>query len=145
MRLLRHLGRGRVLPAAAAVSVVFAAATACEPQDEQGLTAVSAAYTTDEVATKALERGGIDVRWLSCTGNAKGDEVAGSSRKPIRAVDVDCRGTAEKHDAEIRVTGVVTYQRKGRCVRGDLTAKVAGRKAFHASLIGDCGPTSRPS
>ncbi|KUJ70681.1 hypothetical protein ACZ90_01970 [Streptomyces albus subsp. albus] len=142
---MSHLGRGRLLPVVALVGITLAAATACDPEDDRGLTAVSAAYTTDKVATKALERGGIGVHWLTCTGDAKGDEVAGSSRKPVRSVKVDCRGNAEKRDAEIRVSGVVTYQRKGKCVRGDLTAKVSGRKVFRASVIGDCGSGRKSS
>ncbi|WKX70264.1 hypothetical protein [Streptomyces sp. XD-27] len=135
--------RGARLPVIAAVVVTVGALSACEGDSDRGLSAVRAAYTTDRVATKALEKGGIDVRWMRCTGDAKGEEKRRSgkhtSRPPVREVSVDCEGLAgKKRRADIRVTGTVTFVREGRCVKGDLTGKVAGRQVFHAKVIGDC-------
>ncbi|TVL91893.1 hypothetical protein [Streptomyces sp. SAJ15] len=113
--------------------------TACEPEERRGLSAIGVAVTTDKVATRALERGGIGVRWMTCTADLKGDQVIGASSSPASEASVDCRGETERGDAEIRVTGVVTYAREGRCVRGDLTAKVAGKQVFRADVIGECG------
>lgn len=132
-------GGGRLLAVVAVTIGAVGLTVGCEPDDDRGLTAIGVAYTTDKVATEALERGRVDVRWMTCTGDAKGDEKAGASRPPVREVAVHCRGRAEKGEADIRVDGVVTYERKGACVKGDLTAKLDGRQVFRADVIGDCG------
>ncbi|WFB09654.1 hypothetical protein LRS74_23355 [Streptomyces sp. LX-29] len=136
MGALRHARR---LLAAGLTGVAVLAVTACEPEERRGLSAIGVAITTDKVATRALERGGIGVRWMTCTADLKGDQVIGASSSPASEASVDCRGETERGDAEIRVTGVVTHAREGRCVRGDLTAKVAGKQVFRANVIGECG------
>ncbi|MBH5334787.1 hypothetical protein IHE55_08255 [Streptomyces pactum] len=136
---VRRVAGGRLLAAVAVTGAAMALTVACEPDDDRGLTAIGVAYTTDKVATEALERGRVQVRWLTCSGDAKGDERAGASRTPVREVAVRCRGRTEQGDADIQVDGVVTYERKGACVKGDLTAKLEGRQVFRADVIGDCG------
>ncbi|MFH8368988.1 hypothetical protein [Streptomyces sp. NPDC018031] len=152
MRVSRRMVRGgrarggRLLAVVAVTGAVIGLTVACEPDEDRGLSAIGVAYTTDKVATEALERGHVQVRWMTCSGDAKGDERvgrSGSSRPPVREVSVRCRGRAEKNDADIRVEGVVTHERQGACVRGDLTAKLDGRQVFRADVIGDCGSAGK--
>lgn len=124
-----------------------AAAVACQPGD---LSTVTAAYTTDTTATARLRQQHVDVSWLTCTGSyGDGGGVTAGTPSPSETpvVSVDCRGETEDR-RRITVTGKVTKAVDGACVRGDLTAKVAGRQVFHVSGLGDCdaasGPTYRP-
>ena len=45
----------------------------------------------------------------------------------------------------ITITGKVTREVEGKCVRGDLTAKVGGKKWFHVNVLGNCNAPSTPS
>jgi hypothetical protein len=129
---------------------------ACEPGGGGGLNSFAVALTTDQTGTRALERAGVEVSWLTCTATV-GDRaraITGPSARPspvtsapsVRDVaTVACEGQT-KDGKEIRVAGKVTEERDGRCVRGDLTAEVGGRTVFRANVLGDCSarPTSRP-
>ncbi|MET7650888.1 MULTISPECIES: hypothetical protein [unclassified Streptomyces] len=109
--------------AGAAIGVV-----ACEPG---GLSTMSVAYTTDEAATAEIQRRDVDVRWLTCTAQYKGQEKAGT------VASVDCQGkTADGRD--ITVKGQVARAVDGACVRGDLTAVVGRKQLFRVSGLGDC-------
>ncbi|WP_413809536.1 hypothetical protein [Streptomyces sp. OE57] len=121
--------------------------TACEPTGG-GISSVTVAITTDQVATEALERGGVGVRWMSCNaefrhGRTAGaaspsqSERAGGTRAGETDARVDCHGRTD-NDKDVRVRGRVTYVREDHCVRGDLTGQVDGRKVFEANVIGEC-------
>ncbi|MFF4757163.1 hypothetical protein [Streptomyces sp. NPDC001292] len=151
LRRIRHLSHGRRVRAVAVLAVVAAGgAVACDPG---GLSAASAAYTTDRTATAELNRRHASVSWLSCTGRDDGGRTrtAGNptpSASETTVVSVDCQGQT-KDGRKITVTGKVTRAVDGACVRGDLTAKVGGRVWFHVRGLGDCdattGPTFRPA
>ncbi|MER5596410.1 hypothetical protein [Streptomyces sp. NPDC002265] len=127
----------RALAVAWCALVVGAGAVACDPG---GLSSASVAYTTDQTATKELQRRQVDVRWLTCTA-AFGDKAATASASTVATVD--CQGrTGDGRD--ITVTGKVTRAVDGACVRGDLTAKVGGKVVFHVSGLGDCRTTPSP-
>ncbi|HSX98946.1 MAG TPA: hypothetical protein VLG91_16380 [Streptomyces sp.] len=120
-----------------------------------GLNTGAVAFTTDRLGTEELEREGLDVRWLTCTasydsdagagGDGDGDgEKQGGGRKPgtpsasaATVADVDCTGE-DKEGRDISLTGKVTKEVNGRCVRGDLTAKVGGKEWFHVEGLGNC-------
>jgi hypothetical protein len=139
MRVMRSARRPLAALAFAAVAV--GAGAACEPASAGGLAAVSVAVTTDKTATRTFERLGIDVRWLSCTATirGRGNTPAGATGAPSPAGSavVDCRGETAA-DGDIRITGKVSDERAGRCVRGDLTARIDGRIAFQATMLGSC-------
>lgn len=125
---------------------------ACEPGDGIGaLNTASVALTTDRTATRALEHEGVRVRWLTCTAalDGNGTEAAGTrSGSPAavrRTAHVDCDGRT-REGRTITLAGQVTQAVEGRCVRGDMTAKAAGRTVFRATLLGNCAApaTSRP-
>ncbi|MET9917054.1 hypothetical protein [Streptomyces sp. NPDC006435] len=110
---------------------------ACQPVD--GLNSASIAVTTDRVGTSALERNGVDVQWLSCTagvdrGRTGASPPAASAR---RTAEVDCTGKTDG-GKDITLTGRVTQELGGRCVRGDLSAKEGGRSVFRADVLGNC-------
>lgn len=141
MGALRRIWRrpkGRRFPAVTGLVVVaVGGAVACQPGD---LSSASVAYTTDQTATRQLERQHVKVRWLSCTGDY-GDKPSASGRTPAPSmsgvVTVDCQGqTDDKRD--ITVKGRVTRAVDGKCVRGDLRATVGGKQWFHVSGLGDC-------
>ncbi|MBB5933034.1 hypothetical protein [Streptomyces zagrosensis] len=120
---------------------------------EGGLRATTVAVTTDKVGTRALERGGIDVQWLTCTAQIKREDdgkgndrsKAPRSRNEGRA-QVSCRGETNGNQ-DLKIDGLVTYVREDRCVRGDLTGTLEGRVVFEADLIGECagGQPNRPT
>lgn len=120
---------------------------ACEPGD--GLSAATVSYTTDQTATKELERRHVDVRWLSCTahyGGANKVYTPGKSPSPTEntVASVDCQGqTGDGRD--IVVKGKVTRAVDGACVRGDLRATVGGKQVFRVSGLGDCNATHGPT
>ncbi|QKV97856.1 hypothetical protein HUT19_27510 [Streptomyces sp. NA02950] len=130
---------------AASVAAVVAV-TGCDPEDN-GVSSIVVAVTTDKVASRALEKGGVDVRWMTCNADLKGGRTAGASasgdtnreRDEGTETDasVDCRGETE-NDKKIKITGKVTFVRKNHCVRGQLTASVDGHRAFEARVIGEC-------
>ena len=118
-------------------------AAACDPVDG-GVNTASVAITTDEMATKELERQHLDVLWISCTARYK-DKVTPSSGGPERdtPVTVDCQGQAKTgkgsdDTSDITVKGTVTSLVDGNCVRGNLTAKVDGKEWFRVDVLGDC-------
>ncbi|MBE1597101.1 hypothetical protein H4687_003230 [Streptomyces stelliscabiei] len=105
-----------------------------------GLNTGAVAFTTDQLATKELEREGLDVRWLTCTASYDGDagRKSGSPSASVATVaNVDCTGE-DKEGRDISLTGKVTKEVNGRCVRGDLTAKVGGKEWFHVEGLGNC-------
>nr|WP_200303301.1 hypothetical protein [Streptomyces adelaidensis] len=107
-----------------------------------GLNTGAVAFTTDQMATKELEQEGLDVQWLNCTASYDndGDKKSGSpssSASTNTVANVDCTGE-DKEGRKITVTGKVTKEVDGKCVRGDLTAKVGGKEWFHVDVLGNC-------
>jgi hypothetical protein len=131
------MGALRRIPVAAglAVAAVFGVA-ACEPGN--GISTAAVAITTDQAGTRELEKQGVDVQWLTCTASY-GDKgsTAGTSPSVRSVATVDCVGEA-KDGREITITGKVTQEINGACVRGDLTAKVAGKQWFRVDVLGNC-------
>ncbi|WP_328507229.1 hypothetical protein [Streptomyces sp. NBC_00391] len=155
IRAYRTGGRRLLLGVGLGVGAV-AGLVACEGG---GLNTGAVAFTTDQLATKELEREGLDVRWLTCTasydsdsksdgdGDQQGDgEKSGSPSASVNTVaNVDCTGE-DKEGRDISVTGKVTKEVNGRCVRGDLTGKVDGKEWFHVEGLGNCdAPDPTPS
>ncbi|MEU2787489.1 hypothetical protein [Streptomyces sp. NPDC007100] len=143
--------RGRLLAAVGAAGAAVVAVSACEPVG--GLNTASIAVTTDQAGTRALESAGVNVSWLSCTATLQGDQretvnpTATAQRKSVATVD--CQGQTAR-GSKITITGRVTSEVDGRCVRGSLTARVAGQVVFRVSVLGNCAadePTgnSRPT
>ncbi|MFI6639787.1 hypothetical protein [Streptomyces sp. NPDC050504] len=156
MRALRRVRNRRVLAALGVAAAAVTGLSACDPVG--GMSSAAVAITTDQAGTKALERDGVGVRWLSCTaeinggsnGNGNGNRngsaanansKASPSRSGRQVAVVDCNGKTDR-DQDITITGKVTEEREGRCVRGDLTAKVAGRTVFRANVLGNCAGDS---
>ncbi|MCT9087739.1 hypothetical protein N4G70_02550 [Streptomyces sp. ASQP_92] len=123
--------------AAAIAAAALALTTACDPVG--GLNSAAVAVTTDQVATAALQHQHVDIKWLTCTAHLdngpRATPSAGSATKDV--ADVTCDGET-KDGRPITVRGTVTQEVEGRCVKGDLTAKVADRTVFRASVLGDC-------
>ncbi|MEV6379418.1 hypothetical protein AB0M31_08365 [Streptomyces sp. NPDC051773] len=152
LRAYRTGGRRLLLGAGLGVCAVVGL-VACEGG---GLNTGAVAFTTDQLATKELEREGLDVRWLTCTASYDGDGDGGGgqgdgkkSHAPSASLntvaDVDCTGE-DKEGRDVEVTGKVTKEVNGRCVRGDLTAKVGGKEWFHVEGLGNCdAPAPTPS
>lgn len=136
----RAWGQGRerrFLAASALVVAAVAGAAACDPQG--GLNSASIAVTTDRVGTGALESNGVDVQWLNCTAGVDGYLAGGvqPSASARRIADVDCTGKTGQGEP-ITLTGKVTQELGGRCVRGDLTARTGGKAVFRADVLGNC-------
>ncbi|WP_223774591.1 hypothetical protein [Streptomyces sp. 135] len=134
----------RRTPILYAVGLAGAAAlgvTACDPANG-GLNTAAVALTTDRMGTKELERQKLDVAWLSCTARYQ-DRVTPKSGEPTEkaVVEVDCQGESGGNDGnkDITIKGKVSSLVDGRCVRGDLTAKVDGKQWFKADVLGNCG------
>ncbi|MEV0978053.1 hypothetical protein [Streptomyces sp. NPDC049915] len=132
-------GSRRLSSAVGLLVVVVGGVAACDPG---GLGSAAVAYTTDQTATKELQRQHVDVRWLTCTAGY-GDRGATPSATADTVATVDCRGQT-KDGRDIAVTGKVTRAVDGACVRGDLTAKVGGKQVFHVSGLGNCNATPSP-
>ena len=119
---------------------------ACDPG---GLSSASVAYTTDQTATKELERQKVQVQWLSCTANFGNNNKnstpsrSAPSASETTVANVDCQGQT-KDGRDITVTGKVTRAVNGACVRGDLVAKVGGKTWFHVTGLGNCNATPSP-
>lgn len=119
----------------------------CEMGD--GLSTGAVAITTDQMGTRELERQGVDVQWLNCTASYDngGDDKSTSPSASVNTVaNVDCEGE-DKEGRQITLTGKVTQEVDGKCVRGDLTAKVGGKEWFHVDVLGNCNapdPTPTP-
>ncbi|TGA94422.1 hypothetical protein [Streptomyces sp. MZ04] len=137
--------RRRVLYAVGLAGAAVIGGAACDPVDGDMNTS-SIAITTDEMATKELERQHLGVLWISCTARFK-DEVTPSSGGPVDAVaHVDCQGQAKDgkngkgsdDTGDITVKGTVTSVVDGHCVRGNLTARVDGKEWFRVDVLGDC-------
>ncbi|MFH8485781.1 hypothetical protein [Streptomyces longisporoflavus] len=133
--------RRRVLYAVGFAGAAVIGVAACDPVDGSTNTA-AVAITTDEMATKELERQKLDVLWISCTARFK-DRVTPSSGDPEQNADVtvDCQGQARKGSddtSNITVKGTVWSVVDGHCVRGSLTAKVDGKEWFQVEVLGDC-------
>ncbi|MFF8692535.1 hypothetical protein ACF08W_10035 [Streptomyces sp. NPDC015144] len=138
-------GRGRRVPAASALVVAAVlGVAACEPTG--GLNSASIAVTTDRVGTGALESNGVNVRWLSCSAGVDGARAWGASPAASvpRSANVDCTGRTGNGEA-ITLSGKVTQELGGRCVRGDLTARTGGRSVFRADVLGDCNAPPQTS
>ncbi|WP_052398166.1 hypothetical protein [Streptomyces sp. NRRL F-5123] len=114
----------RTWAVAALLTAAAAAATACEPADGLGTSAVS--VTTDQLATRALKQKGVDVQWLSC-----------SARSKTHSASVDCVGRTDDN-RKISVKGDVTEQLDDLCVRGRLTATVGTKQVFSVQGLGNC-------
>ncbi|MEU1405697.1 hypothetical protein ABZ471_25650 [Streptomyces sp. NPDC005728] len=147
MGVLRRIRRrprpARVLGVAGLAAVTVGVVTACQPGD---LSSATVAYTTDRTATAELGRQHVDVNWLTCTGSyGKAGYTPGKTPSPSETtvVSVDCQGET-RDGRKITVTGKVTKAVDGACVRGDLTARVAGRQVFHVGGLGDCDATPKP-
>ena len=143
----------RVLAATAAAAAAVGALAACEPT-AGGLNSAAVAVTTDRTATSTLERLTFDVAWLNCTARTDGGAAtAGGSPSPSAPprATVDCQGETRSRQA-VTVTGTVTEERAGKCVRGDLIAKIEKKIVFRATMLGDCttapntpAPSSTPA
>ncbi len=142
LRRLRQRNAGkRRTPILYAVGLACAAAlgvTACDPV-AGGLNTSAVSLTVDQLGTKQLERRHLDVAWLSCTARYR-DRVTPKSGAPTpeAVVEVDCRGESDG-GKDITVEGTVRAVVNGRCVRGDLTAKVDGKQWFRVDVLGNCG------
>ncbi|MGW7067529.1 hypothetical protein ACWGII_33120 [Streptomyces sp. NPDC054855] len=141
--------RRRELYAVGFAGAAVIGAAACDPT-AGGMNTAAIAITTDEMATKELERQQLDVLWISCTARYE-SKVTPSSGSPDRdaAATVDCQGQAKNDKSsdgtsDITVKGSVWSVVDGRCVRGNLTAKVDGKQWFRVDVLGDCagGDTS---
>ncbi|MGW2114909.1 hypothetical protein [Streptomyces zhihengii] len=146
MRLLRTMA------ALGACGIAVAGAAACEPA-AGGLDSAAVALTTDRTATSTLERLTFDVAWLSCSARAltlaaESAPAADGTTAPAapREVEVDCEGETDDGKA-ITLDGTVTEERAGVCVKGDMTARIAKKVVFQATMLGDCSAaaTARPS
>ncbi|WP_327275317.1 hypothetical protein OG609_27860 [Streptomyces sp. NBC_01224] len=140
----RAWGQGRtrrILAASALAGAAVASVVACEPTGS--LNSTSIAVTTDLTGTSALERNGVDVRWLNCTADVVGDRLQGASPSASarRIADVDCTGKTGS-GKDIKITGKVTQALDGRCVRGDLTARTGGKAVFRTDVLGNCNNTA---
>lgn len=133
-----HSGYRRALAAIGVAGAAVVGVAACEPTTG-GLSSAAVAVTTDKTATSTLERLRFDVRWLSCTATI--DERAGKTGSASPAArsraTVDCQGETDD-GKEITLKGKVTEERSGKCVRGDLTARVSGKIVFQATMLGNC-------
>ncbi|NWF29953.1 hypothetical protein HW130_27450 [Streptomyces sp. PKU-EA00015] len=126
----------RTVAAAGACGIAVASLAACEPA-AGGLDSAAVAVTTDRTATATLERLTFDVAWLSCTATVnRGASPSGATTAPGSAT-VDCRGETESGQT-ITIKGKVTDERAGKCVRGDLTARIDRKVVFQATMLGDC-------
>ncbi|MEU1115434.1 MULTISPECIES: hypothetical protein [unclassified Streptomyces] len=128
----RRLGIAAALATAAALGI-----TACDPVDG-GMNTSAVAFTTDQVATRALERQHTGVAWLSCTGRFDG-KVTPGNQKSARgtAIRVDCQGETD-NGKKITLKGKVRSLVDGDCVRGDLRAWIDGKQWFRVGVLGNC-------
>ncbi|MDJ0464523.1 hypothetical protein [Streptomyces sp. H27-C3] len=148
MGALRRIRHRHTLAAIGLAGAAVVAVPACEPGVD-GMSSVAVAMTTDQTGTRTLERAGVDVRWMSCTATVgEGRRVDTSTTAPTSSArsvaSVKCEGET-KGGQEIRIEGKVTEERDGRCVRGDLTARVGTKTVFQANVLGNCeaAPTTR--
>ncbi len=140
----RGAGPARALAAIGFAGAAVAGLTACDPA-AGGLSSAAVAVTTDRTGTSTLERLGFDVRWLSCRATVDDGKKTTPSPAGPGSATVDCQGETDS-GAKITLKGKVTEERSGRCVRGDLKARVNGKVVFEATVLGNCGatPSSKP-
>ncbi|CAL9446377.1 hypothetical protein [Streptomyces sp. enrichment culture] len=143
----------RSAPVAVGAVVAVGALAACEPG---GIGTATVSYTTDQTATRELDRQQTPVRWLTCTasrdgdnsdsdgGSGTGERATASAGAEKTLVTVDCEGKTDD-DKDITVHGKVTRVVNGACVRGDLTAEVDGKQVFHVDGLGNCDASGTPS
>ncbi|MEU9097181.1 hypothetical protein [Streptomyces sp. NPDC048361] len=130
--------RAALAPAALvpALALAVAGLTACDPVG--GLNSAAVALTTDQAATTELEHHHVDIKWLTCNADLnRGASATPSAATTKDVADVNCQGET-KDGRAITVKGKVTQEVEGRCVKGDLTAKVAGKTVFRSSVLGNC-------
>ncbi|MEV0438547.1 hypothetical protein AB0I84_10575 [Streptomyces spectabilis] len=122
----------------AAAGATGLALVACDPV-EGDMSTSAIALTTDKTGTAELERQHLDVAWFNCTASfvkKDGADERKATDEP-REAEVDCQGKSED-DKDITLKGRVTDVRNGKCVRGDLTARVEGKEWFRVDVLGDC-------
>lgn len=147
MGAMRRIRYPRTLAAIATAGAAVVGVAACEPV-AGGVSSVAVAITTDKTGTSTLERLGFDVRWLSCTAKIdRGKAGSGATKSPSSSgvATVDCQGETNS-EQDITLKGKVTEERSGKCVRGDLIAKVDRKVVFEATVLGNCSgaPTRSP-
>ncbi|MEW2524922.1 hypothetical protein [Streptomyces sp. NPDC047071] len=124
-----------------AVGATGFALAACDPV-EGDMSTSAIALTTDKMGTAELERQHLDVAWFNCTASfvkKDGDGKRKATDEP-REAEVDCQGKSEGADGgkAIVLKGRVTDVRNGKCVRGNLTARVEGKEWFRVDVLGNC-------
>ncbi|WP_030674068.1 hypothetical protein [Streptomyces sp. NRRL B-1347] len=124
--------------ALAAAGATGLALAACDPV-EGDMSTSAIALTTDKMGTAELERQHLDVAWFNCTASfvKKGDGDKRTATDEPREAEVDCQGKSED-DKDITLKGRVTDVRNGKCVRGNLTARVEGKEWFRVDVLGNC-------
>lgn len=143
---MNRSGGRRLLLGAGLGVVAVVGLVACEGG---GMNTGAVAFTTDQMGTRELERHGVDVQWLNCTASyddSGGDKSSSPSASVNTVANVDCKGE-DKDGRDITITGKVTKEVNGKCVRGDLTAKVDGKERFRVDVLGNCNapdPTPTP-
>ncbi|WP_308315000.1 hypothetical protein [Streptomyces sp. C10-9-1] len=133
----------RTVAAAGACAVGLAGTAACQPVGG-GLNSAAVAVTTDRTATSTLERLTFEVAWFSCRAQAPTPAPGSTATGAPAAATVDCEGETESGQ-EITLDGTVTEERAGVCVRGDMTARIAGETVFEATMLGDCSAAATAS
>ncbi|MCM1973120.1 MULTISPECIES: hypothetical protein [Streptomyces] len=136
--------RPRGTRVAGAVGLVVLAVGGVAACDAVGMSTAAVAWTTDQTATRELDRRKADVQWLTCTASY-GDRGGGSkpSAGEETVAEVDCTGKT-KDGRDISVEGVVTRAVDNKCVRGHITAKVGGKTLFQVDGLGNCEGTPSP-
>ncbi|MFI8927523.1 hypothetical protein ACIG3E_07585 [Streptomyces sp. NPDC053474] len=114
------------------------ALAACDPV-EGDMSTSAIALTTDKMGTAELERQHLDVAWFNCTASFVKKDRDGKRKATDepREAEVDCQGKSED-DKDIVLKGRVTDVRNGKCVRGNLTARVEGKEWFRVDVLGNC-------
>ncbi|MFF0199525.1 hypothetical protein [Streptomyces sp. NPDC005017] len=147
MGALRRIWRGgrgrRTRRGAAALALAVIAVGGVAACDPAGLSSATVSFTTDQLATRELERMNANVRWLTCTAKVDGGDSASPSATRDDVATVHCEGETDD-GKDITVDGRVTRAVDGACVRGDLTAKVGGRQVFRVQGLGDCDAAPTP-
>ncbi|MES5821196.1 hypothetical protein [Streptomyces sp. RG80] len=137
-RIWRHRGR-RVFAVAALVGTAVGGAVACDPA---GLNSASVAYTTDQTVTRELERQKADVQWMTCQASYGNRPTPTATENAV--AEVTCTGeTTDGKD--IDVDGKITRVVNGQCVRGELTAKIDGKRWFQVNGLGNCNASPEPN
>ena len=131
---LRRLRGPRVLAVGGIVVAAVTGAVACQPVDGD-VNPATVASTTDQEATRELNRTHARVTWISCAASYNGRSTP-TSTKP-QEVTVACRGKA-KEGRDVRIKGWVYGVVPGKCVRGNLIARIDNKVWFHLQVLGNC-------